>query len=86
MISQRRLCEGQEGRRKEHCLIIWMCNEQAYPLVTQQREPRLGHADGVQPCDDEQDWQRGPGRPVAHDVPAAMAVYDACKACKEGAR
>lgn len=48
MISQRRFSQGKHRRRKEHGLIVWVSNEQAYSLVAQARILILDHVAGEQ--------------------------------------
>ncbi len=47
MVARLGARQGQDGRRKEHGLVVWVRDEQADALVLQRGEARLDDADGV---------------------------------------
>lgn len=74
MVSQTRVRQRQQRRRKEHRLIVWMRNQQTYPLIPELREPRFRDRDRVQPAGDRDNRKAQDGQPFELHGCARYAV------------
>jgi len=64
MIAQLGSSQPQDGGGKEHCFIVWMCYQKAYPLISQLGESRARNGHCVEPADYHDNWDSGNGDPL----------------------